>query len=654
MKSGRSLRSTTRMAVGMAALMAVLLGTVFAAPTQAASTTAKKTFTNTTAVPVPDGSGGSGEFGQAASSIEVSGLTGSITKVTASVYLTHGRTSDLDAAIIPPEPGPNFEVFAYLFTPLSSNGASFGTSCADADRTTFDDAAATAIDQATSPFVGVYQPMAAPGKPLSILNGNAGGLNGTWSFDVIDGVPGETGTIECWSLFIDTDADEHVRFDSTAPVPLEDATAGSGVASSPITATGLTSSVTSVKVSVWISHPNVGDLDVVLVSPSGTELTLAAGVGGTGDNFGSSCSKPTTFDDAAKTSIASGSAPFAGSFVPMTNLGSLTNEVANGQWQLRVTDSAPNNVGTINCWSLIVESGAATPPPPAGLVVQANSSAPAPLPGTYDYVYVSIRNNLPDPVANVSLSMTLPSALTDAREEPVAFPNCDVAGSQVTCTWAQLDPGQAVFGGAIAKVDIKKGKICVSGSVTATGVSPLTASACVAVGAYPKNDRGTGYGVGAIAHDLALPDQNGDQVSLSDFAGKYVLLQFTSAWCPPSNFEVPQDRDEVAALNDSNAMGVEVVYLTVMLDGPTVSVASTKQNAINWTTKFQLTTPVLWTANDANKTAIQQHLSYNIVEGQTQAGVPTSVFIRPDGTIFGVRVGAEESGATTARFMADL
>jgi hypothetical protein len=125
---------------------------------------------------------------------------------------------------------------------------------------------------------------------------------------------------------------------------------------------------------------------------------------------------------------------------------------------------------------------------------------------------------------------------------------------------------------------------------------------------------------------------------LSSFAGKYVLLQFTAAWCGPSNFEVPQDRDEIAALNDSAAMCVEVVYLTVMLDGPSVNVASTQANAVNWANHFGLTTPVLWTANDTNLSARQEFNSYLFQSGQPQPAVPTLIFIRPNGQIFGVRM----------------
>jgi hypothetical protein len=101
-------------------------------------------------------------------------------------------------------------------------------------------------------------------------------------------------------------------------------------------------------------------------------------------------------------------------------------------------------------------------------------------------------------------------------------------------------------------------------------------------------------------------------------------------------------------------MGVEVVYLSVLLDGPTPNVQSTRQHAINWVNHFNLTTPVLFTANDTNQSAYQQHLTYAIFNGQEQRAVPTSIFIRPNGHIFDYRVGVEQVGGTTDRFLNDL
>jgi hypothetical protein len=74
------------------------------------------------------------------------------------------------------------------------------------------------------------------------------------------------------------------------------------------------------------------DLMVTLVSPTGTSVTLFDGVGdGFGGNF-----TGTILDDEATDPIASGSAPFAGSFQPLDSLSAFDGEDPNGTWQTAI------------------------------------------------------------------------------------------------------------------------------------------------------------------------------------------------------------------------------------------------------------------------------------------------------------------------------
>lgn len=115
--------------------------------------------------------------------------------------------------------------------------------------------------------------------------------------------------------------------------------------------------IKDVNVILDITHTWDSDLSVVLIGPQGTHVELFSGVGESNENF-----EMTIFDDQATTSIRDGSAPFTGAYQPIGNLGDFYGQQANGIWQLKITDSSHQDVGTLNFWSLIFEP---CPIPPA-------------------------------------------------------------------------------------------------------------------------------------------------------------------------------------------------------------------------------------------------------------------------------------------------
>ncbi|MBD1938468.1 proprotein convertase P-domain-containing protein [Microcoleus sp. FACHB-68] len=110
--------------------------------------------------------------------------------------------------------------------------------------------------------------------------------------------------------------------------------------------TGLNGTVTDVNVTLDITHPSVGDLDVFLVSPSGTRVELFT------DLAGGSGLTNTILDEAAATSITAGSAPFSGSYRPEGMLANFNGEDARGVWKLEIADDTAGNIGRINNWSV--------------------------------------------------------------------------------------------------------------------------------------------------------------------------------------------------------------------------------------------------------------------------------------------------------------
>ena len=88
-------------------------------------------------------------------------------------------------------------------------------------------------------------------------------------------------------------------------------------------------------------------------------------------------------------------------------------------------------------------------------------------------------------------------------------------------------------------------------------------------------------GIGKTALDFTQPDTLGKPVSLKDFRGKYVLLDFWASWCGPCREENP---NVVAAYNKYHDKNFTV--LSVSLDQPTGKekwLAAIHHDGLTWT-----------------------------------------------------------------------
>ncbi|MSP16458.1 MAG: hypothetical protein EXR73_07595 [Myxococcales bacterium] len=120
-----------------------------------------------------------------------------------------------------------------------------------------------------------------------------------------------------------------------APIPDEASNLVSLLVSSP-------GAVVGAVVVFSTTHDFVADLDIELLSPSGTSIDLSSDNGGSGANY-----TGTYFADSATRSITGGTAPFSGAYQPEAPLGTLIGEPAGGDWALRVTDDAAGDSGEI-------------------------------------------------------------------------------------------------------------------------------------------------------------------------------------------------------------------------------------------------------------------------------------------------------------------
>ena len=112
--------------------------------------------------------------------------------------------------------------------------------------------------------------------------------------------------------------------------------------------------ISSLTVNLTINHTYDSDLLLTLIAPDGTRLTLSNHHGPVGQGYIN-----TTFDDTAATPISSGVAPYTGTFSPDAALGFLAGKAVNGTWKLEVADTIAIDSGTLQNWSISLQTGVA-------------------------------------------------------------------------------------------------------------------------------------------------------------------------------------------------------------------------------------------------------------------------------------------------------
>ena len=129
-----------------------------------------------------------------------------------------------------------------------------------------------------------------------------------------------------------------------------------GQAASNLSIWDMVGTIVDLNVTLNITHPYDGDLTVSLTAPDGTTtVTLFSNVGGSGDNF-----SWTTLDDEGWNVIddPANTAPFGGFFQLQGGalLSTFDGLDPNGTWTLTVQDGAGGDVGTLDNWSLTIET----------------------------------------------------------------------------------------------------------------------------------------------------------------------------------------------------------------------------------------------------------------------------------------------------------
>ena len=122
--------------------------------------------------------------------------------------------------------------------------------------------------------------------------------------------------------------------------------------------------------------------------------------------------------------------------------------------------------------------------------------------------------------------------------------------------------------------------------------------------------------VGHPAPDFTLTDLEGNRVTLSDFRGKVVFINFWATWCPPCRAEMPEIE---AVYQEYKSQDVVIIGVDILEDENEV-LQFVQKGGFNWIFVIDTTGEV--TRN------------YGIV------AIPTSFFLDREGVIQSVKVGA--------------
>src|SRR5262245_17304056 len=163
----------------------------------------------------------------------------------------------------------------------------------------------------------------------------------------------------------------------------------------------------------------------------------------------------------------------------------------------------------------------------------------------------------------------------------------------------------------------------------------------------PRSLKGTGFSIGDTAFDFTGIDQFGNQSSLYDLYGQFVVFDYCAAWCLPCQLEA-RDGLLIQPINDVRNQGIHVQFVQVLLQN-NVSLPPTSGNLQTWIRLFHLDYPV-WRPADYGM-MLDQFVNYGGVGGTPGGAFPTHVVLSPDLKIIRITLGTIDDATISSTIL---
>lgn len=307
--------------------------------------------------------------------------------------------------------------------------------------------------------------------------------NGTWTITISDDLTGDGGSLDSWNLGITTFPAAPIN--TTVPTVTQGTPTaiptGPAVVTSTVVVAGAATSLCDLNLTTNLTHTFAADLDITLMSPAGTVVTLTTDNGAGNDNVWNG----TVWDDDAN---PAGQVPYvtnnglvtdhayvnltlASPLVPEEALGAFLGEDPNGTWTITISDDLAGDGGSLDSWSLNITTCEC---PSADVSITKTDGLTDAAPGQATTYTIVVSNAGPSMVATAAVADAFPAAFTGA------IWTCIGAGGG-TCT--------ANGAGNIAEnVSLPSGgsvTFTVNGMISGAFFGVLTNTATVGTGAIP-------------------------------------------------------------------------------------------------------------------------------------------------------------------------